>query len=257
MKLRALLAAAPLFLLVALCAQTAAALEPPTAGQVEQYWRDGTLAARAAAAKRFGNHRVSPELAFRFQQRLARMGMAAPPVQPAPPLGWRNMPTTGTVKVLALLIDFSDYPAGNTAASINGKLFGDGSGGYPLESLRNYYRRSSYGQLEITGNTLGWYRAGARSSVSTTQAGREALIEAVVQRHARLRAVRQRRRRLHRLPRRRVDRPSRRLGVLLVGLLHVVWGQLPASGRCTSRPLLMAVGVLRLSGHLRPSGGHS
>ena len=52
------------------------------------------------------------------------------------------MPTSGTVKVLALLISFTDYPpnAANTSASIASKLFGNGDDAeVPYESLRNYY----------------------------------------------------------------------------------------------------------------------
>jgi len=82
------------------------------------------------------------------------------------------MPTTGNVKILALLISFSDYAPSptNTAASIDGKLYGDGvPADFPRESVRNYYRRASYNQLEIGGTTLGWYAtAYPRSSVTQT-----------------------------------------------------------------------------------------
>ena len=87
------------------------------------------------------------------------------------------MPTTGNVKVLALLIDFSDYPGANLASTFESKLFGEGDGGIPWDSLKNYYARSSYDQLAISGNVLGWYRASdPRSEVVETDAGREALI---------------------------------------------------------------------------------
>jgi len=70
------------------------------------------------------------------------------------------MPTTGTVKTLTLLIEFPEYIHTNSASSINSKLYGGGSGGFlfPYESLHNYYERSSYNQLNIQGNVLGWYR---------------------------------------------------------------------------------------------------
>jgi M6 family metalloprotease-like protein len=88
------------------------------------------------------------------------------------------MPTKGTVKILALLIAFNDYPAVSPAATIATRLFGDGQGGVPFDSLRNYYRRSSYNQLEIQGDVLGWYTtAYARSTVTETDAGRQSLIK--------------------------------------------------------------------------------
>jgi M6 family metalloprotease-like protein len=90
------------------------------------------------------------------------------------------MPTTGAVKVLALLIEFDDYRHSNAASTIADKLFGDGvdAGQFPYESLRDYYQRSSYDQLDIQGDVLGWYRtAYDRSSVASTDDGREALVE--------------------------------------------------------------------------------
>ena len=106
----------------------------------------------------------------------AVLGLTAP----APPPARRGMPTTGTVKVLALLIEFDDYRHSNEAATIAAKLFGGGvdAGQFPYESLHDYYQRSSYDQLDIQGDVLGWYRtAYARSSVVETDGGREALIE--------------------------------------------------------------------------------
>ncbi len=163
----------------------ASALQPPTAAQLEEYRRDGTLPARIANAKALGNHIVSEDLAARAQYKLKRLLLQSEGVPSseidqilAPPPAWRGMPTTGTVKVLALLIAFSDYPSITQAAAIQSKLFGDGSGGYPYESLRNYYRRSSYNKLEIQGNVLGWYTtAYPRSNVPQTTQGRQNLIK--------------------------------------------------------------------------------
>ncbi|MBZ5535409.1 MAG: FG-GAP-like repeat-containing protein [Acidobacteriia bacterium] len=88
------------------------------------------------------------------------------------------MPTKGTVRILALLIAFSDYPETNTSDSIRIKLFGSGAGGFPYESLHNFYARSSYNQLDIQGNVLGWYHAPyPRSSVIQTNAGRDNVIK--------------------------------------------------------------------------------
>ena len=170
-------AAAAVFLLAF---SQALALEPPTKEQVDRYRRDGTLAARAAKARSYGNHRIAPRLVTRTGERLRQLALEAearkaglrPPARlMAPPPNWTGMPTRGTVKVLALLIAFSDYPGTTPPATFASRLFGDGQGGPPFASLRNYYRRSSYNQLEIGGTTLGWYRtAYPRSSVTSPEA---------------------------------------------------------------------------------------
>lgn len=162
-------------------------LEPPTKQQLAKYRLDGTLARRIADAKALGNDRVAPGLLQGFRTRLERarlkaLGMSTAEIdslQPVfPPGNWKGLRNKGNNKVFVLLIDFPDYPASNTAASIDGKIFGDGAGDFPRESLRNYYRRSSYSQLEIQGSTLGWYRpAYTRASVTQTDAGRENLIK--------------------------------------------------------------------------------
>jgi len=76
------------------------------------------------------------------------------------------------------LIDFQDYPHNTDKDVVDSRLFGDGTSTPPYESLRNFYRRSSYGQLEIGGNVIGWYTTPyERSQVSETTQGREKLIK--------------------------------------------------------------------------------
>jgi hypothetical protein len=93
------------------------------------------------------------------------------------------MPTTGTDKILVLCIDFSDYPAATTTATIADKVFGAGdSTQYPYASLHNYYQRSSYNLLDLQGSVLGWYRpAYTRASMAMTGASRENLIKEALQ----------------------------------------------------------------------------
>jgi M6 family metalloprotease-like protein len=163
-------------------------LEPPTKEQIERSRRDGTLAARIAQAKSYGNYKIAPRLAARMREKLRLAASAAGLAKGtksgavdrimAPPPAWVGLPTKGTVKVLALLIAFSDYPPTTPAETFASRLFGDGQGGPPFDSLRNFYRRSSYNQLEIQGNVLGWYTTPyARSTVVETDAGRESLIK--------------------------------------------------------------------------------
>jgi M6 family metalloprotease-like protein len=161
------------------------ALEPPTREQIERYRLDGTLAMRIAQAKAFGNHkiptRMKDRLAYKLRNlSLARGGPAGSSASRvlAPPPAWQGMPTSGTVKVLALLISFNDYPGVTTPETFTARLFGDGQGNPPNDSLRNFYRRSSYNQLEIEGNVLGWYQAPyARSTVAETDQGRQTVIK--------------------------------------------------------------------------------
>ena len=163
----------------------ASALEPPTKEQLERYRLDGTLAARIAQAKTIGNHKIPQRMQNRLEYKLRRLSLkhggiagkkAARPL--APPPAWEGMPTSGTIKILALLISFSDYPGMTTPEYAASRLFGDGVGNPPFDSLRNFYRRSSYDQLTIEGGVLGWYQAPyVRSTVAETNQGRQNLIK--------------------------------------------------------------------------------
>ena len=100
-----------------------------------------------------------------------------------PPQG--EFPTKGTVRVPVFLVDFSDAPhdPSQTVADVQSKMFGDGNGGYPYESLKNYYQRSSYNQLTITGDVYGWYRAAQPRSYYVSMGksdGRKALINEIL-----------------------------------------------------------------------------
>lgn len=170
------------------------ALDPPTREQLERYRQDGTLAARAAQARTFGNHRTEPGAAARLSHRLRRMALErqgrtreAADRLLGPPPSWAGLKTRGTIRILALLIAFPDYPATEAAETIVGRLFGDGDGGFPYESLRSFYRRSSYDQLTIEGDVLGWYTANRmRGAVVQTAQGRTDLIREAIDHYDRL-----------------------------------------------------------------------
>ena len=172
------------------------ALQPPNPGEIERLKQTGELPARLEQAKAIGNnlidpYRLEPAIAKAKRQALAQQGFSADMIDsatplPAPPPGWRGMPATGTVKMFALLLDFSDYPHYNSPTNINSALFGDGSlipdNTFPYESLTSYYGRSSYNQLDLShGVTLGWYRpAYARASMPMTDEARESLIKEAI-----------------------------------------------------------------------------
>jgi len=174
----------------------ALALEPPTREQIARYRLDGTLPARVARAKAIGNHRLPPRSAARLRANLDRLTGRRPAASTivhapaplrrrsssasvlAPPSAWQGLPTTGTVKILVLLLAFSDYPGQSDKAVLESRLFGPGTGVLPYDSLANFYDRSSYGQLTITGNVLGWYQTSyARSTINATDTGRENVIK--------------------------------------------------------------------------------
>ena len=148
------------------------AMHPPSKQEIERYKEDGSFAERLKTARKIGNNKTAPHLVQKMQQNIKRMSLKAEGFSDAeietrqksslPPLACRGMPTKGTVKVLVLLVDFPDYPhtTNQTVQDINAKFFDNGdSNQYPYESLRNYYQRSSYQQLSITGNVLGWHTA--------------------------------------------------------------------------------------------------
>lgn len=169
-------------------------LDPPTKEQIKKYRADNTLGLRIKKAERFGNHRVSNDLVKKLKYRLIKntsgiSGTANNYVSEilSPPSAWEGMPTTGDVKILVLLISFRDKPNINSKQLINNKIFGAGSqADFPLESLRSFYSRSSYGQLKISGNILGWYKTSysreeviSRKPVSEA-AARDNLIQEVI-----------------------------------------------------------------------------
>lgn len=146
-------------------AQAAAALEPPPPG-------DSRLPVSGPA---FGgeNRNTAPHLLARWRARLlGDKGFSAFP-------DWgHSLPAVGSPRILVLLVDFDDYPArpGDTPEAISAKIFGS-AGKFPYESLSSYYKRASYGKLNITGDVLGWFRAGRRADVPETYQGREAVIK--------------------------------------------------------------------------------
>ena len=97
-------------LLVALAVPSVQALEKPSRAEVVRYRQDGSLRARLENAYELGNHKADPDLvadaAYRLQLEQWRQGQILE--LPTPPSGRKGMPTTGNVKILALLIAFSD-----------------------------------------------------------------------------------------------------------------------------------------------------
>ena len=154
-------------------------MDPPTAEQLQRYRADGSLSYRIEAAKAMGNHLISPGLVRDFLGRMGRYnGQVEGELKIEKVKVGSVMPTTGIVKILVLPIAFSDYPPNNSIANLNKTIFGEGDQEYyPFDGLRTFYLRSSYGQLELTGNVLDWYTTPyPRSEVRMDYIGRDALI---------------------------------------------------------------------------------
>ncbi|MBE0366041.1 hypothetical protein PULV_b0771 [Pseudoalteromonas ulvae UL12] len=140
------------------------AMQPPTKKQLEKYKQDGSLAKRIDDAKSKGNHIIAPQLLQRSRQVLNQYlthPLQNTNAQLSAIPGHLGLPTTGTVKTFTLLIDFSDAPAPSHQSKevLYNHIYGEGlPERYPYESLKNFYQRSSYDQLTITGDVVGWYR---------------------------------------------------------------------------------------------------
>jgi M6 family metalloprotease-like protein len=163
-----------IFTLLLAFAQASLALEPPEQGLSSR----GPAALGIDPALGIGNQSFSPDLISNLSSRFsgARSASQFPGIKMA------DLPSQGSPRILVLLIEFDEYPArpADTPEAIFGRIFGAG-GEFPLESLRAYYKRSSYGKLNLDGNVLGWYKAGKRADVPQTREGREAIIKKALQ----------------------------------------------------------------------------
>ncbi len=74
----------------------------------------------------------------------------------APSRAVRSRPTKGALRLLILLVDFSDNVGGRNAAEFRDMLFSMGT--YPTGSMRDFYKENSYGQLDVDGQVVGWLR---------------------------------------------------------------------------------------------------
>jgi M6 family metalloprotease-like protein len=144
-----------------------------------------------------GNHIVRPRLVEKlkykilkargFDERQAELILNSlgrgliQPFSTLPPGRQGGLPSTGSPRVFALLLDFTDQTPGVTAADIDDMLWGDGDNtDFPLESLTDYYDRASHGLLDLSnGVTFGWIDTGY-TRAEAEALGREALIKKVL-----------------------------------------------------------------------------
>jgi M6 family metalloprotease-like protein len=163
-------------------------MEPPKLSEIREPLTKESLEERIAFAKHIGNQKMD---AFRLREAITlsakdyfrSKGISEEKLHQAisryVPPAWHGMPTTGTVKVFALLIEFPDYLHKNEANIVQSMLFGSPTTGTPYESLANYYKRASYNLLNLSGGaTLGWYKSNKkRSDIVKDDNGRDSLIK--------------------------------------------------------------------------------
>lgn len=134
-------------------------MAPPRPGDIERYEKDGSLPERLAFGERLQNFKVHPDLVTRLAARMKAkaegrtIDLAGFPYK-------TGLPSKGTPRMFVLPIEFPDYPHTQDASRIQSCLFGDGDPDYfPYESMKNYYNRSSYGQLTLQGDVMPWHMA--------------------------------------------------------------------------------------------------
>lgn len=135
----------------------------PTTEQINQWEEDGSFQKRIDYYISLGSTNVSPKLISKNNKNNQINTFSLAPDYPTAWVG--GMPTEGDVKTLVFMVDFPDMPNTNQALtpdSVKDSLFGNediSNVNYPYESLYAYYKRSSYGKLNISGDVIDWYTA--------------------------------------------------------------------------------------------------
>lgn len=117
-----------------------------------EYENDGTFEERSAFMKEISSMNEKYQLSFQVaaEENISVSSMAniLHSTDPA------NMPTKGTARVLAFLVEFPDMPhdENETVESAREAFFGE-------NSLASFYRESSYEKLTIQGDVTDWYTA--------------------------------------------------------------------------------------------------
>ena len=173
------------------------ALQSAPPAEIQLLKESGQFQQSLEMALQRGNHIVLPRLVEKLklkilkargfdeqQSKLILNSLGTGLIQPfatLPPGRQGGLPSTGSPRVFALLLDFTDESPGVTAADIDDMLWGDGDNAdFPLESLTDYYDRASHGLLDLgNGTTFGWIDTGY-TRAEAEALGREALIKEVL-----------------------------------------------------------------------------
>jgi len=152
--------------LLSMSTQLIHAVAPPTKEQIHQYKEDGTYEVRKKKALAFKNHIMSPRL-------IKKLPITGPSTRVLPSGVGGQMPSLGNVKMLVLMIDFSDFPHKNSKEDMVESIKGESA-----VSFKSFFSESSYNKLDLEPTVLGWYRSKkSRANIVQNTAGREELIK--------------------------------------------------------------------------------
>jgi len=162
------------------------AIPQPSEEHIEWLIEEGILEQQIEMAREIGSHRFSPQLQERLTSLIGNpftAGFSSSRALPSQiPSAFVNTPTTGDVNVLVILIDFPNRPA--TAAQSRDNMYNlmfgpanPSSNVFPYESMAAFYYRSSYGQLRLSGEVWGHFRAPHSSTHYTNLGDMDELIE--------------------------------------------------------------------------------
>lgn len=92
------------------------------------------------------------------------------------------IPSTGEPNILVIPVDFSDFTCSSlkggcegSKATIQDGFFGERTSEDTVESLTSFYKKSSYGKLNIKGYVADWYRAPNSATSIATKSSEEFL----------------------------------------------------------------------------------
>lgn len=158
----------------------AAAVERPTAEEIQAMKEAGVFEDRLKLAAALANNRLSPAMTQRARRKIHIASLEASRasaggigqrwrVGPAFAFPYEQPPelrSLGTVRTLTILVDFADERAttslpGMTPDMVFENIYGGGTAAArdatPFESMNAYYRRASRNQVDVQGDVLGWY----------------------------------------------------------------------------------------------------
>lgn len=159
--------------------------QAPTEKQIAELKKKGIYEKVMKRAEEMAHTHERPGLVRRFKQKIdlaqlqaaGRKGDLNSLQKSSLPSDLTGLPTTGTPRVLTLLIDFEGRRANVrhpqiTADRIRQNIYGDGTAEAqdfrPFESVNSYYERASEGRLDLQGDVVGFYNyPGTQESVAS------------------------------------------------------------------------------------------
>lgn len=129
----------------------------PTEEQIQAYQKEGTWEQRQEYVKKLNHASPSEELIYQAIQR--EYGMVTYAAGDDIPDNWKCMQVTGDAKMLLVRVEFADVKFEDSRIYseedfLNLVMGNDSTGIFPYESLNAYYKRSSYGKLNITSDQV-------------------------------------------------------------------------------------------------------